>query len=275
MLLKKEIDRSSTLIAIGGGAIGDLCGFIASTILRGVRLVLVPSTLLSQVDSSIGGKNGINSKYGKNLVGTFYQPDVVIIDPSILFSLPFRQIKSGYAEIVKYALINDNKFYQWLQKNFENILKLKKNKLIYAITKSINIKIKYIKNDEKEKLINSSSRAMLNFGHTFGHALETLNKYNLNLTHGEAISIGMVIAAKISHQLNDIKKNELENIINHLNKAGLPTSTKKINSDEFYKLILTDKKNINNSINLILLKKIGKAYYKRGLTIKKIKSLIN
>ena len=159
---------------------------------------MIPTTLLSQVDSSIGGKNGINSKYGKNLIGTFYQPDIVIIDPTILKSLPLKQIKTGYAEIVKHALINDKNFYNWLKKNLKNILLLKENPLSYAISESIKIKAKYVTRDEKEKRINSSSRAMLNFGHTFGHALESINKYRSNLTHGEAISIGMILATKIS-----------------------------------------------------------------------------
>ena len=274
-LLQKRIDRSSTLIAIGGGTIGDLCGFIASTVLRGINFVLMPSTLLSQVDSSIGGKNGINSKYGKNLVGTFYQPNAVIIDPSILKSLTLKQIRSGYAEILKHALINDKIFYQWLKNNFENLLKLKNKVLLYAIAKSINIKATYIMNDEREILINSSSRAMLNFGHTFGHAIEAINKYHSNLTHGEAISIGMAIEAKISYKLNNIEKYELDDILDHLKNVGLPYSTKKIKINKIYKIITSDKKNTNNKINLVLLKKIGAAYYKRGLNITKIKSLIN
>ena len=274
-LLQKKIDRSSTIIAIGGGTIGDLCGFISSTILRGIKFILIPTTLLSQVDSSVGGKNGINSKQGKNLIGTFYQPDKVIIDPTVLKSLSLRQLKSGYAEIVKHALINDKNFYNWLKKNIKNFFLLKKNTLIYAISKSIRIKAKYIESDEEEKLVNSSSRAILNFGHTFGHALESINEYNSNLTHGEAISIGMIIASKISYKMKNIKKFELEDIINHFKNSGLPHSTKSRINNKLYKKIMTDKKNINNKINLILLKKVGEAYYKRGLNITKLKNLIN
>ena len=273
--LSKKIDRSSTLISIGGGTIGDLSGFIASTILRGVRFVLIPTTLLSQVDSSVGGKNGINTKHGKNLIGTFYQPDFVIVDPSILKSLSLRQIKTGYAEIIKHSLINDKKFFQWLKINNKKILMKEKNILFYAITKSIKIKAKYVMKDEKEKLINSSSRAMLNFGHTFGHALEVINNYSTKLTHGEAISIGMVIAANISHKLNNLTKNELSDITNHFKNAGLPYTTKKVIRNKLYKIITSDKKNTNNKINLILLKTIGSAYFKRGLNITKIKKLIN
>ena len=274
-LLQKKIDRSSTIISIGGGTVGDLCGFISNTILRGVKFILIPTTLLSQVDSSIGGKNGINSKYGKNLIGTFYQPDIVIIDPTILKSLPLKQLRTGYAEIVKHALINDKNFYIWLKKNLKNILLLKKNPLCYAILKSIKIKKKYVTNDEKEKLINSSSRAMLNFGHTFGHALESTNKYRSNLTHGEAISIGMILATKISYRMKNIRRSELDDIIYHFKQAGLPYSTKSMINNKFYKAIATDKKNTNNKINLILLKKVGEAYYKRGLNITGLKNLIN
>ena len=274
-LLQKKIDRSSTIISIGGGTVGDLCGFISNTILRGVKFSLIPTTLLSQVDSSIGGKNGINSKYGKNLIGTFYQPDIVIIDPTILRSLPLKQLRSGYAEIVKHALINDKNFYIWLKKNLKNILLLKKNPLCYAILKSIKIKEKYVTSDEKEKLVNSSSRAMLNFGHTFGHALESINKYRSNLTHGEAISIGMILAAKISYRMKNIRRSELDDIIYHFKQAGLPYSTKSMINNKLYKAITADKKNTNNKINLILLKKVGEAYYKRGLNITELKNLIN
>jgi len=274
-LLQKKIDRSSTIISIGGGTVGDLCGFISNTILRGVKFSLIPTTLLSQVDSSIGGKNGINSKYGKNLIGTFYQPDIVIIDPTILRSLPLKQLRSGYAEIVKHALINDKNFYIWLKKNLKNILLLKKNPLCYAILKSIKIKEKYVTSDEKEKLVNSSSRAMLNFGHTFGHALESINKYRSNLTHGEAISIGIILATKISYRIKNIRRSELDDIIYHFKQAGLPYSTKSMINNKLYKAITADKKNTNNKINLILLKKVGEAYYKRGLNITELKNLIN
>ena len=274
-LLQKKIDRSSTIISIGGGTVGDLCGFISNTILRGVKFSLIPTTLLSQVDSSIGGKNGINSKYGKNLIGTFYQPDIVIIDPTILRSLPLKQLRAGYAEIVKHALINDKNFYIWLKKNLKNILLLKKNPLCYAILKSIKIKEKYVTSDEKEKLVNSSSRAMLNFGHTFGHALESINKYRSNLSHGEAISIGMILATKISYRIKNIRRSELDDIIYHFKQAGLPYSTKSMINNKLYKAITADKKNTNNKINLILLKKVGEAYYKRGLNITELKNLIN
>jgi len=275
LLLKLNIDRSSTLIAIGGGTVGDLSSFVASTILRGIRFILVPTTLLSQVDSSIGGKNGINAPNGKNLIGTFFQPDKVIIDPRILYSLSKRELISGYAEILKHSLINDKAFYKWLNKYSSKVLDLDKEYIVKAIVRSIKIKAKFIQLDEKETLTNSSSRAMLNFGHTFGHALETMNNYNKKLTHGEAISIGMAFAAKISYKINNITEYEYNKIVNHLKKIGLPHHDKRINSNKMYKLIQSDKKNTGGKINLVLLKKIGQAYFERGLNKKRIKKLLN
>ena len=181
-ILNFKIDRSTKIVAIGGGTLGDLSGFIASTILRGIDLILFPTTLLSQVDSSIGGKNGINTNSGKNLVGTFYQPKLVYIDPKILKTLSKREILSGYAEIIKHGIINDIKFFNWLNKNSKKILTLDNKILSEAIYKSIIIKRKYVLKDEKENLKNNNSRAILNFGHTFGHALETYYKYNKKLT---------------------------------------------------------------------------------------------
>ena len=274
LLLKLEIDRSSTLIAIGGGTVGDLSSFVASTILRGIRFVLVPTTLLSQVDSSIGGKNGINSPRGKNLVGTFFQPNKVIIDPKVLHSLSKRELKSGYAEILKHSLINDKAFYMWLNKHNKNLFDLDKQFITQAIIKSIRIKAKFVQYDEKETLKNSYSRAMLNFGHTFGHALETMDNYNTKLTHGEAISIGMAFAAKISYKKKNITKFEYNNIIDHLKKIGLPHYDKRIHSNKIYNLMLADKKNTDKKINLVLLKKIGQAYFAEGLDKKRIKKLL-
>ena len=275
LLLKLKIDRSSTLIAIGGGTVGDLSSFVASTILRGIRFVLVPTTLLSQVDSSIGGKNGINTPNGKNLIGTFFQPDKVIIDPKVLYSLSKRELKSGYAEILKHSLINDKAFYKWLIKCHRNILDLDKKYITKAIVKSIRIKAKFVHLDEKETLTNPYSRAMLNFGHTFGHALETMNNYNTTLTHGEAISIGMAFAAKISYKIKNITEFEYNKIVGHLKIIGLPHHDKRINSNKIYKLMQSDKKNTEEKINLVLLKKIGQAYFERGLDKERIKKLLN
>ena len=274
-LLDKKISRSSIIVAIGGGTLGDLVGFIASTILRGVKFILIPTTLLSQVDSSIGGKNGINSKFAKNAVGTFYHPSMVIVDPIFLKSLSNKELKSGYAEIVKHALINDEKFFQWLSNNYKDLFKLKTKKIIYAINKSIKIKTKFVINDEKETLNNSSSRAMLNFGHTFGHALESINNYKSSLSHGEAISIGMVIATKISYLIGRLPKYQLDEIMDHFKNCGLPIKSSLIKKEKFYKLLINDKKNQNDEINLILLNKIGKAFYAKNFELIKLKNLIS
>ena len=274
-ILSFGVDRNSIVIAIGGGTIGDLSGFVASTILRGVKFILMPTTLLSQVDSSIGGKNGINTNLGKNLIGTFYQPDEVFIDPKILESLPKKELQSGYAEIVKHALINDIFFFNWLDKNYKRIFKFEQNALVYAIHKSIKIKAKFIETDSKEILINNKSRALLNFGHTFGHALETLYEYKNKITHGEAISIGMIIASKLSNKLSTLKTSELIKITDHFCKVGLPIYDNKINNKKILSIIQKDKKNSDGKINLILLKKIGKAYYSRNVNKKYIIKISN
>ena len=270
-ILNFNIDRSTKIVAIGGGTLGDLSGFIASTILRGIDLILFPTTLLSQVDSSIGGKNGINTNSGKNLVGTFYQPKLVYIDPKILKTLSRREILSGYAEIIKHGIINDIKFFNWLHKNSKKILSLNNKVLSEAIYKSIMIKRKYVLKDEKENLKNNYSRAILNFGHTFGHALETYYKYNKKLTHGEAISIGMIIAATLSYKLGYLSLTHLNNIKNHFKLNNLLMSDNKMFDKKIFKIIEKDKKNDNKIINFVLIKKIGSAFLSNNLNLDKIK----
>ena len=270
-ILNLNIDRSAKIVAIGGGTLGDLSGFIASTILRGIDLILLPTTLLSQVDSSIGGKNGINTNSGKNLVGTFYQPKLVYIDPKILKTLSKREILSGYAEIIKHGIINDIKFFNWLNKNSKKILTLDNKILSEAIYKSIIIKRKYVLKDEKENLKNNNSRAILNFGHTFGHALETYYKYNKKLTHGEAISIGMIIAAILSYKLGYLPLSHLNNIKNHFKLNNLPMSDNKMFNEKIFKIIEKDKKNDNKKIKFVLIKKIGSAFLSNNLNLDKIK----
>ena len=273
-ILKTGIDRSSTIVAIGGGTLGDLSGFIASTLLRGVDLILFPTTLLSQVDSSIGGKNGINTKSGKNLIGTFYQPKKVYIDPNILSTLPKRELLSGYAEIVKHGIINDYKFFNWLDKNSKQIFNLDNRFISEAIYKSILIKRKYVISDEKEKLSNNYSRAILNFGHTFGHALEAYYKFSKKLTHGEAISIGMMIAARISFKLNYLSLEDLNRIKYHFKSNNLPTNKGVMYDKKVFKIIKKDKKNIGNNLNFVLLKKIGKAFLTNKYSLENIKKII-
>jgi len=270
-ILKLKPDRNTKIIIIGGGMLGDLGGFIASTILRGLNLILVPTTLLSQVDSSIGGKNGINNRFGKNLVGTFYQPDLIITDTNFLKSLPKRQIKSGYAEIFKHSIIKDKKYFYWLEKNYKNILSLKEPLLIHAIYKSIKIKSNIVSKDEKENTNFAESRAILNFGHTVGHAIEVMNNYKNNITHGEAISIGITYAVKISMNLNYLPSKKADRIIEHLINVGLPIKIKYLNLNKLYSYITYDKKNINNKLKFILLKDIGKAFIKKNFTLNNFK----
>ena len=274
-LLIKKIDRNSIIVAIGSGTVGDLVGFVASTLLRGIEFILIPTTLLAQVDSSIGGKNGINTPFGKNLIGTFKQPNEVVIDTDVLRTLSKREIKSGYSEIIKHAIIKDFKFFKWLDKNYKNIFKLNNKILREAISNSIEIKLWYVKRDSKEELISDDSRAMLNFGHTIGHALETNYKYSNKLNHGEAISIGMITEAKISQKFGYLNDKNLELILSHFKKTNLKIFDPQIKNNKTIDILLNDKKNSNNQINIVLLRRIGSSFFKRNIDIKKIRDIIN
>jgi len=262
-IIRNNVNRKTALIAIGGGTLGDLAGFVASTVLRGLNFFLIPTTLLSQVDSSIGGKNGINTRFGKNLLGTFFQPKEVLIDISVLNSLPKKEIRSGYAEIIKHALIKDYVFFNWLEKNADKLLNLNKSILEQAIYKSIMIKLYYVIKDEKEFLSNNNSRAMLNFGHTIGHAIESHYNYQ-KFNHGEAISIGMITEAKISNYLGLLSSKELEKIIIHFKKCRLKIYDKILKDRLLIKILAKDKKNFQNNINFSLIKQIGSSiFYKK------------
>ncbi|CAL4324061.1 3-dehydroquinate synthase [Buchnera aphidicola] len=253
-LLKNNFDRNTILIALGGGVIGDLTGFVASIYQRGIRVIQIPTTLLSQVDASIGGKTGVNHILGKNMIGTFWQPSAVIIDVCFLTTLPINQLISGIAEVIKYAIIFDIDFFQWLEDNIEKILVMDPNSLLYCIKKCCDLKSKVVFFDERE----NNLRCLLNFGHTYGHAIESYFKYSLFL-HGEAISIGMVIAsrtAKILKLLNDFDENR---IINLLKLANLPFSApKNMPPEEYLPYMKRDKKSRNGNIKLILPVSIGK-----------------
>jgi len=272
-LIKDNVNRKSVLIAIGGGTLGDLAGFVSSTVLRGLEFFLIPTTLLSQVDSSIGGKNGINTVFGKNLIGTFYQPKEVLIDISILNSLPKKEIKAGYAEIVKHALIKDYKFFNWLEKNANKLLDLNKSILEKAIYKSIIIKLFYVNKDEKEFLLNNNSRAMLNFGHTIGHAIESHYSYT-KFNHGEAISIGMITEAKISNYLGMLSFDELEKIITHFKKCRLKIYDDILKEKKFINILAKDKKNFQDNINFSLIDKIGSSIFYKKLDKKKVYKIL-
>jgi 3-dehydroquinate synthase len=258
-ILQKNIDRNSLLIAFGGGVIGDLVGFCASILLRGIDFIQIPTTLLAMVDSSVGGKTAINSNYGKNLIGTFYQPKLVICDINFLKTLSKREFRAGYAEIVKYGLIYDENFFNYLDKNLNSIFDNETKILQEIITKSCQIKASIVGMDEKEQNI----RAILNFGHSFAHIFETETNYSNEILHGEAVAIGMLMASHMSVNLNLIDNNLNQIIKKHLEIAGFETNLKNIrkNWDEqnLIKHIFKDKKNHGNELTFILLHKIGLA----------------
>ena len=258
-LLKDNLNRSDCVIAFGGGILGDLAAFVASLTKRGIKFVNIPTTLLAQVDASIGGKTGVNSNLGKNLIGTFYQPEFVLIDLAMLNTLHKREMVCGYAEILKHSLISDKKLFLWLRKNAYKIINLKdKKSLTFSIIKSCKIKSAIVNKDEKEKNL----RMILNFGHTFAHGFEGAKNFSKKLNHGEAVLLGMIAAAKLSHQKKLLKQKDLILLKNHYLDLGLPMNIKDFfKKNEIKKIIyfmLKDKKNVNEKINLILLKKIGK-----------------
>ena len=280
ILLKKNFSRDDCLISIGGGITGDVCGFAASLFKRGLKFINVPTTLLSQVDSSIGGKTGVNTKYGKNLIGNFYQPNLVISDIQFLKTLPKREIICGYGEILKHSLIANKNFYNFLNKNSNKILKLSTPFIEKSIYESCKIKKNVVEKDEKEKGL----RKILNFGHTFAHAYEASLGYSKKLNHGEAVILGIKTALKFSLKKNILKKNEYVEIINHISNLNFQSSINKFfNIKDLNKILtfmLKDKKNNSDKINLILLKKIGspiinKKYSRNTLNLFLKNELIN
>ena len=257
-LLKYNLNRSDCIIAFGGGTLGDLSSFISSLIKRGVKFINIPTTLLAQVDSCIGGKTGINSQQGKNLIGTFYQPEFVLIDIVMLNSLPKKELICGYGEILKHSLISNRKFFLWLTKNAKKIIDNRDKKIIKsAIIQSCKIKSKIIYKDEKEKNL----RMILNFGHTFAHGFEGANNFSKKLNHGEAVLLGMIIASKLSCKKKLLPIKDFTLIKKHYLDINLPMQIKKnFNKSKINKIVSfmkKDKKNFNEKINFILLKKIG------------------
>ena len=257
ILLKKNFSREDCLISIGGGITGDIAGFAASLFKRGLKFINIPTTLLSQVDSSIGGKTGINTKYGKNLIGSFYQPNLVISDIQFLQTLPKREIICGYGEILKHSLILNKKFFVFLNKNHKKVLTLTSPFIEKAIYESCKIKKDIVEKDEKEEGL----RKVLNFGHTFAHAYEASIGFSKKLNHGEAVILGMKSALNFSLKNKLLKKNDYHLIINHIIKSKLPCKIdrffKKKDINKILSFMLKDKKNDSNKINLVLLKKIG------------------
>ena len=264
--LSFNIDRSSLIIAFGGGVIGDIAGFAASILLRGIDFVQIPTTLLAQVDSSVGGKTGINSSKSKNLIGSFHQPIAVIADIDILQTLPKREFLAGLVEVIKYGLIYDVKFFNYLENNYKDILNYDQLKLNEIISKSCEIKSLIIKNDEKE----NGKRALLNLGHTFGHAIESFGKYDGTIVHGEAVSIGICLAFRLSSKMGYCPLIETERVVSFFKKLTLPTSLQElkylpITTSEMLKKFKYDKKNKNNKLTFILNEKIGKSFIKNNM----------
>ena len=273
-LLKRNFSRQDCLISVGGGIAGDIGGFAASLYKRGLQFINIPTTLLSQVDSSVGGKTGVNTKYGKNLIGSFYQPKLVLSDTDFLKSLPKREIICGYGEILKHSLIADKNYYIYLKKNISNILNLKSPYIERAIYKSCNIKKKVVQKDEKEKKL----RKILNFGHTFAHSYEATLKYSRKLNHGEAVILGMVSALKLSYEKKLLNKNDFDSICNHIKKSNLPFYLKNYFSlkdlNRIIRFMLNDKKNTTNKVNLILLEKISKPLHHKRYSKIELKSFL-
>lgn len=254
-LMEAGFGRDATLIALGGGVVGDITGFTASIFMRGINFIQIPTTLLAQVDASVGGKTAVNHKSGKNLIGSFYQPQCVICDSIFLATLEATEISSGLAETIKYGLIFDSEFFQWLQKNMQQILSNDRAAVDYVIQRSCAIKAEIVAQDEKEQ----SVRALLNFGHTFGHAIEKLTGYG-NWTHGDAVAVGMVLAARLSENMSLITPEDVQNIEEILTAANLPISLPNINPAELLAAMQSDKKVKDRNIQLVLLKNIGEAF---------------
>lgn len=253
-LLANKADRKTTLVALGGGVIGDMTGYAAASYMRGVDFVQVPTTLLSQVDSSVGGKTGINHPLGKNMIGAFYQPKAVIADTTTLETLPERELSAGLAEVIKYGCIIDVPFFEWIEENIGLLMARDKGALAYAIARSCEIKADVVRQDERE----GGLRAILNFGHTFGHAIEAGMGYGAWL-HGEAVGCGMVMAADLSQRLGFIDAATVERIRDLVSAAGLPVVAPDLGAERWLELMEVDKKNEGGAIKFILLEPLGKA----------------
>ncbi|MBI4716155.1 MAG: 3-dehydroquinate synthase, partial [Nitrospirae bacterium] len=251
-LVKERFERTSPLLALGGGVIGDMVGFAASTYLRGVPYIQVPTTLLAQVDSSVGGKTGVDHPLGKNLIGAFYQPRLVWIDVETLSTLPPREVRAGLAEVVKYGVIADPQLFEYLERHAEDLLNLRPERVIHVIARSCRIKAAVVGQDERE----SGLRAILNFGHTFGHAIETLTGYRA-FRHGEAVAVGMVCAARLAHRLGMCSPDVAARMETLLTRLGLPTRFPTIPFSPFYQTLQRDKKVVGETLRFVLPLRIG------------------
>ena len=255
-LLQGNHGRDTTIIALGGGVIGDVAGFAAASYQRGVRLIQIPTTLLSQVDSSVGGKTAVNHELGKNMIGAFYQPSMVIIDTLTLNTLPKREVNAGLAEVIKYGAILDYEFFEWLEQHIDELVALYPEALQHCISRCCQIKADVVVRDETEK----GDRALLNLGHTFGHAIETHLGYG-NWLHGEAVSTGMMMAAALSEELGDLSIADVSRLEKLLARANLPTvSPDTMQPEDYLPHMMRDKKVLAGKLRLVLLKSLGQAY---------------
>jgi 3-dehydroquinate synthase len=268
-LLGDKHNRTTTLIALGGGVVGDMTGYAAASYQRGVNFIQIPTTLLSQVDSSVGGKTGVNHPLGKNMIGAFHQPQCVIADTDTLTTLPERQLSAGIAEVIKYGLICDAIFYQWLQNNMPKLLAFDENTLSEAIYRSCVNKARVVAKDERE----SGIRAILNFGHTFGHAIETDQGYG-NWLHGEAVAVGMLLAADLSASMGWLTEADVKSVCDILVAAKLPVKPPTMTCEQFFVLMGVDKKVIDGRLRLVLLEKIGSATVTSDLDESQVRSTL-
>lgn len=268
-LLEAGFNRDCTVLALGGGVIGDMAGFASACFQRGVYFIQVPTTLLSQVDSSVGGKTGINHPLGKNMIGAFQQPQVVLADMSQLSTLPDRELSAGLAEVIKYALLGDEKFLVWLEENMDALVARDEKLLAEAVYRSCAHKARIVANDEKEQ----GERALLNLGHTFGHAIESYMGYGVWL-HGEAVATGMVMAADLSQRMGWISQEDLERTKKIISRAQLPIVCPKIPLDDFLAYMAHDKKVLNGQLRLVLLKQLGEAVITRDFDLELMKQAI-
>jgi len=269
-LLKFKLDRKSALIALGGGVVGDITGFAASTYMRGLAYIQVPTTLLAQVDSSVGGKTGIDHELGKNMIGAFWQPGLVWIDVETLTTLPQRQLLAGLAEVIKYGVIYDEKLFVYLENERDKIINLDRDALIYIIKRSCEIKAEVVSKDERE----AGLRAILNYGHTIGHAIETVTKYKRFL-HGEAVAIGMNLEARLSKMLDLIDKDQVSRIKDLIESYGLPSEMPSdLNASSISLSMKLDKKAVAGELTFILPEKIGRAKIQKGIAEETIRECL-
>lgn len=268
-LLEAGFNRDATVLALGGGVIGDMAGFASACFQRGVYFIQVPTTLLSQVDSSVGGKTGINHPLGKNMIGAFQQPQVVLADMAQLVTLPTRELSAGLAEVIKYALLGDVDFLDWLERHIDDLVGRDPERLAEAVYRSCEHKARIVASDEKEQ----GERALLNLGHTFGHAIESYMGYGVWL-HGEAVAVGMVMAADLSQRLGWISTDDLERTKKIIQRAHLPVKCPAIPLDEFLGFMAHDKKVLNGQLRLVLMSTLGKAIITKDFDVELMKQAI-